>query len=231
MIKLSKKLFNCSYEDTVQNIIKLIECNKNSKYLDLGCYDGKYTLRFAHKLKTKDILGIEFDGKGAKISKSKGIKIVGRELNKKWDIIDNSIDVITSNMVIEHLYDTDHFVKEIKRVLKLGGYAIIATNNLSSWHNFLPLLLGRQPFPSDVSGYNEVGKLFTFAPGWGGSFAHLRVFSYYALREIFQKYGFEVEKHVGVGYYPFPKFISRLFSHIDPIHSAFHIVKVMKTTK
>ena len=53
---------------------------------------------------------------------------------------------MVSNQVIEHLADTDVFVAEIARVLEPGGYAVISTENLASWHNVFALVFGWQPF-------------------------------------------------------------------------------------
>ncbi len=228
MVGILKLFYSSSVEDCVQSIIKLLEKNENAKFVDVGCSKGDKTLRYSKIIGTKNILGIEIEESAVKIAKKKGIEIVGSDLNKKWNFKDNSIDVLTANQVIEHLYDTDNFVKEIKRILKPGGYAIISTNNLSSWHNFVPLLLGYQPFPNDVSNDTSVGKLIKLYKGDAGSWAHLRIFAFVALKEIFEYHGFEVEKHVGVGYYPMPKGINTFFAFIDRRHAVYQTIKVRK---
>jgi hypothetical protein len=53
--------------------------------------------------------------------------------------------------VIEHLSNTDLFIKEIFRVLKAGGYTVIATSNLAAYYNILYLLIGKQPYVAMVS--------------------------------------------------------------------------------
>ena len=48
--------------------------------------------------------------------------------NIEWLPLDKkSIDVIFSNMVIEHLNDPDQYFKEVFRILKPGGYVIFST--------------------------------------------------------------------------------------------------------
>ncbi|WP_020532876.1 class I SAM-dependent methyltransferase [Flexithrix dorotheae] len=53
---------------------------------------------------------------------------------------DNSFDFVISFQVIEHIYDDNLFVREIQRVLKPGGKAIITTPNIklsltrNPWH-------------------------------------------------------------------------------------------------
>lgn len=56
------------------------------------------------------------------------------------DLPDNAFDTVISFQVIEHIQNDDLFVKEIHRVLKPGGKAIIATPNIkmtltrNPWH-------------------------------------------------------------------------------------------------
>lgn len=40
-------------------------------------------------------------------------------------VADTSVDLLTMNSVLHHIPDTDFFLKEVKRVLKPGGYVII----------------------------------------------------------------------------------------------------------
>jgi 2-polyprenyl-3-methyl-5-hydroxy-6-metoxy-1,4-benzoquinol methylase len=55
-------------------------------------------------------------------------------------LADNTYDYLVSFQVIEHIQDDDFFVKEIHRVLKKGGKAIITTPNIKNsltrnpWH-------------------------------------------------------------------------------------------------
>lgn len=53
--------------------------------------------------------------------------------------VDNSFDCVVSFQVIEHIKDDHTFLKEISRVLKPGGFALISTPNR-------PLSLSRNPW-------------------------------------------------------------------------------------
>jgi ubiquinone/menaquinone biosynthesis C-methylase UbiE len=227
-MKILNKSYDSANEECNKSITDLLEKNSNHKLLDVGCSNGTNTLRFANTIKTKNVFGIEIDKDRKKQAEEKGIKIVSNDLNKKWNFKDNSVNVITANQVIEHLSDTDNFVKEIYRILKPDGYAVISTNNLSSWHNFIPLILGYQPFPSDISNYSHIGKISPLSKKWHNPYNHRRIFAFHGLKEIFKHYGFKIEKHIGVGYYPFPKGINKLFNFIDPWHSAYQTIKVRK---
>ena len=112
--------------------------------------------------------------------------------------------------------------------MKPKGYVIVSTNNLASWHNIFSLFLGRQPFPSDVCSDPSIGKLFALWVGDAGFFSHLRIFTYYGIKELFEYYGFKVKKMVGVEYYPFLGLISKFLSFIDKKHSVYLTVKAKK---
>jgi SAM-dependent methyltransferase len=128
--------------------------------------------------------------------------------------------------VIEHLPRTDHFLAEIRRVLKPDGYAVISTNNLSSWHNVVSLILGWQPFPSHVSDSVFVGNPLNFEAGPTGMGAvpgqtHQRVFTGRALAELALHHGLEPELEAAAGYYPLPPRAAQVAARWDPRHGAF----------
>ena len=135
-----------------------------------------------------------------------------------------------ANQVIEHLGDTDVFIKEIRRVLKPGGYAVICTENLASWHNIGALVFGWQPFSlANVCEKRfQVGNPLAIHSGEVAanpkSWLHMRVFAYQGLLAVFREHGFEVAGYKGSGYYPLPGIMSK----IDPRHAAFLTLKVRK---
>jgi 2-polyprenyl-3-methyl-5-hydroxy-6-metoxy-1,4-benzoquinol methylase len=226
--KIGLKFYNSSVFAFEGSILKLLEENPQAKLLDLGCNQGEFTLRVGKKIGTDKVYGIEIDKEAVEEAKRKGIKVYNKDLNKKLPLKSSFADVIIANQVIEHLYDTDTFVKEIYRILKPTGYAIISTNNLASWHNIFSLFLGKQPFPADVCGTQSIGKLFALYQGGSGFNSHLRIFTYFGLKELFQSYCFKVKKIVGVGYYPFLGCISKFLSFIDKKHAVYLTLKVRK---
>lgn len=222
-------LHRIAEKNNLNNIMTCLESEKESRILDLGCDDGKITCEMAEIVGTDRRYGIEIWEEHAKVAESKGIIVKRCDLNKRFDLDSNYFDVISSNQVIEHLFDTDNFISEIYRVLKPGGYAVISTENLSSWHNILSLCMGWQPFSLTNISLKSLGvgnplALHRSKQISSSSMEHLRLFSYLGLKEIFELHGFKVEKILGAGYYPLPSIISRF----DPKHSAFLTIKVRK---
>lgn len=60
------------------------------------------------------------------------INFVQADLNKTLPIADESFDVVAALEVIEHLENSYALLREINRILKPGGYAIVSTPNESN---------------------------------------------------------------------------------------------------
>lgn len=213
------------------NILSLLEVNRQAKLLDLGCDDGKWTRQLGNKIETSDIYGVEVVDRQIAKAKANGIQVVKSDINTVLPFENNYFDVIHANQVIEHLHNTDHFASEIYRMLKPGGYALISTENLSSWHNVFALICGFQPFSmTNYSGKGSIGNPFAL---WKDiqsdvsnyiSWQHNRLFSYYGLKDLFQKHGFTVQRMKTAGYYP----LWGVLANIDPIHGHWIVIKAKK---
>jgi len=214
-----------SWEDaTVLNYanIEAAISDTGGKLLDLGCDDGERTMRFAAAAGASEIFGVEFIPERAAIARGRGIETVEQSLETPLPFEDRSFDVILSNQVIEHLFDTDTFVGEIRRLLKPGGVSVTSTENLASWHNIGALVMGWQPFSltNVTAKRGGVGNPLAVTradppprPGW----QHHRVFAARGLVELFEAHGFERVQLLGAGYYPFSPKLGRRW----PRHASF----------
>ena len=216
-----------------QSIFDGLPSVPNGALLDCGCSDGELATRFAEHAGCTTVYGIEAMPKLAAEARKRGIEIVGSDLNDPFGLPDESVDAATANQVIEHLANTDQFVAELHRVLRPGGPLVISTNNLASWHNIFPLLVGAQPFAADVSNDGSVGKLFHFyedaSPDrhWS-TWTHLRIYSHRALKEMLERHGFLVRTLVGIGYYPLWGRFARGMASLDPRHTAYLTIACTK---
>jgi SAM-dependent methyltransferase len=168
------------------------------------------------------LTGLERSEEAVRLACARGIRALASNLDEAWPVDDQAIDIVTSNQVIEHVADTDHFVRETLRVLRPGGTAVISTENLASWHNLAALSLGWQPFsitnvsearPSIGNPLSNLRHGENLSAGW----QHVRVFAYRGLVELFQAHGFVDVSITGSGYYPLPAAVGRW----DPRHAAF----------
>jgi len=230
--KLTRIIWEQTTAENKSSFLKLLENNSSAKVIDLGCGTGSFTKELGEQIGTSDLYGIDNYENDLEQALQKGIKICIADLNFPLPVDSETFDVVCASQVIEHLYNTDIFIKEIYRMLKHKGYAVLTTPNLAGLHNLLPLLLGFQPLSTDVSDEIWVGNRFSPYQGIRrrvkGFQYHLRIFTYSALKELFEYHGFRVEKLLSVGFYPFPIKIGKLLSYIDPSHAAYLTVKVRK---
>lgn len=230
MRRLFSRVFDISDGLNRSNFIHLLENGPSARLLDCGCGTGEFTARCALTIGTKNVYGVELDDKNIGKAESRGIKCIRADLNERLPIDSSCFDVIISNQVIEHLLNCDTFIEEIQRILKPGGYAVISTENMSSWHNIFALVLGYRPFsqfystkffgnPLSTHDKEEESELGT----------HIRVLAYRPFKDFFELYRFKVESLLGAGYYPMPsKPLMRLMSKMDPRHAHFMTIKVRK---
>jgi SAM-dependent methyltransferase len=222
--RFGARLFDRAMDENLSEIQHLIlrACanERCHRLLDLGCWDATTTLRYVpHGV---PLFGAELSPDAAQRARSVGVQVVRSDLNKLFPWASESFDVVSSNQVFEHLCDTDVFLSETYRLLRPGGFIILSTENLASWHNIFALLMGWQafsltPVSQRSSGIgNPLANLRGSEP-LGRGWEHMRIFSYRGLIEVVQAHGFREVRALGAGYYPFPSSLARL----DPRHAAF----------
>lgn len=127
------------YEDIIRKSI-----DNNSKWLDLGC--GHNLLPPWRKEQecsliscVEEVVGLDYDY---------GSLIKHKTINKKirgnisyLPFKDNYFDIVTSNMVFEHLKEPVVQLEEIFRILKPGGTLLFHTPNSLSYTTFLAKLI------------------------------------------------------------------------------------------
>jgi SAM-dependent methyltransferase len=93
--------------------------------LDIGCATGNFIA-----VKPEIIEGVENDPDSYKIAKERGFNVFKLDVEKEMDKLASAkYEGIYAKQIIEHLYDPLNFLKEIKRILKPRGKAVILTPN------------------------------------------------------------------------------------------------------
>lgn len=238
-----KGYFSYLYENTAKNsglaLRRMLEKDPKANLLDCGCWDGINTKKLGDIVGTKNLYGIELNRNKAKEASKKGINVKIIDLNKKFDYPSDFFDVVIAYHVIEHLVNVRLFASEIHRVLKKGGYVLIGTPNLASWHNIFALLLGLQPFSgptikpdyeSDLKLIKSINKerMKKVFSEESETLDHVKVMTTKALIGLLRDFNFRIEKTEGFGYYPLPPLIAGSLAKIDPYHSHYIIVKARK---
>lgn len=192
--------------------------------LDVACGISTLGKTFSDR-----VYGLDINPVAIQFAKNQGITVRLGDVGKKWNYPDNYFDIVIASHIIEHVVDPDHILSEAKRVLKIGGLLIIATPNLAAWFNRILLLLGIQPFFTEVSTKDKtLGLAFTKRLISSKSpMGHLRVFTLSALTDIIRLHGFTVVKISSMEFLSLPKLIlviDKLFSYIPTLASNIIVV-------
>lgn len=218
------KLYEKWEKERDLKFLKMLDYDPDAKVIDLGCGKGDFTLKVKERINCKEISGVDVWEDALKEARNKGIKAEKMDLNEELNFPDGSFDVVVSNQVLEHLFFPSEFIREVYRILKEDGYAVISTENLSSWDNIISLLFGYTPFSMEFDRI-KIGNPFSphDKEKIGKYPSHVRIFSFKGLIDLFKFHGFKIEKVSASGYLPF-----NFLANLDQRHARFIIVKVRK---
>jgi 2-polyprenyl-3-methyl-5-hydroxy-6-metoxy-1,4-benzoquinol methylase len=194
-------------QDRVTKLLKELDnvlSNKNNlNVLDVGSGSGELIYKLSLKYPLNNYYGNDIANNIISKNKKnkKTVKWTVEDFNNKISYKNNFFDVIIAGEIVEHLYDTDGFFLEVKRVLRKKGRLYITTPNLASWLDRLTLLLGMQPFSTEVSNKSRKFGRESFykilgLDGESDSAGHLRCFTKGSMRSILSFYKFRIVKDV-----------------------------------
>lgn len=220
-----RKLFDDALELNSRNIIEAVrraDFPAGGTILDLGCGDAALTRRLVAELGAGATSVVEVHEPHAAAARDRGFQVVDADLNGVLPFDSDTFDLVLSNQVIEHLYDTDSFVAESARVARVGGLVLFSTENAASWHNIAALLMGWQAFSltnvsSRAAGVGNPLAIHRGGEGWVFPMQHHRIFSLRGLIELGVLHGLEPIASSGAGYHPLPATIGK----INPTHAHF----------
>jgi SAM-dependent methyltransferase len=176
--------------------LKFLKSASMKTFLDVGCGDGNFASIVKRATNGVDVYGTDISQKAVKLATDKGITAFCVDLSYQRIPVDSDyFDAVFAGEVIEHVFDTDHFLDEIYRVLKPTGTLILTTPNLSSLYNRLALLIGYEPFTNNPSLRYPLGHITEFEPGRPDivpSGDHIRVMTLKSLRMMLNLHSFVV---------------------------------------
>lgn len=120
-----------------------------------------------------------------------------------------SFDCVIAGEIIEHVPNPDEMLREVRRVLVPGGTLVLSTPNLVSWANRVLVPFGVQPLGTETSSEIALGRRHRILGQGNQVQGHLKVFTFRALTEILERYGFTVSHREGVPAF-FPRPVDRL---------------------
>lgn len=127
------------YEEVLKSQITL-----STTWLDLGC--GHQVLpewRWGEEQNlvrvSRMVVGIDYDWTNLRKHKSIRTKVRGNITCLPFK--DGSFDLVTANMVVEHVSEPDHLFSEVSRVLKRGGVFVFHTPNRAGYGTVLARIM------------------------------------------------------------------------------------------
>lgn len=222
-----------------------LELDPHAVLLDLGCKDGANTLDIARVIGTQRMVGLDCVRTAVGGAQARGVRAVLADANDAFPLADQCANVVTAMDLLEHLVDPASAIAEAFRVLQPGGYLVVATPNLASWHNVFALVIGQQPFSgpnvttmldSDVAvvrrlhrqAYDLESDAEIVASEAPALHRHIVVLTLRALLGALRRAGFVVEQARGFGYYPFGGLLARGLARLDPWHAHHLVVKARR---
>lgn len=230
-----KQYLNRLFIDTAaanrRTILAMLDPLPGGRLLDMGCGDGAYTKEWAARVQPAELHGVEIWEDAVSVARERGLTVHIADLNEPLPLLDSFFDVILCNQVLDHLYNPDNLLREVHRLLRPNGYAIISIGNIAAWHNILSLGLGFQPPLIHASPEVLVGNpLSPFAdealPSKGHG--HLRVWAWMGFRDLLKHHGLRILAMCGCGWYPLPPSMASIMCRLDRMHSVYLIAKVTK---
>lgn len=127
------------------------EVGKCSKYitgdvLDVGCGSKPYVKLFTE---INSYAGLEYD---SPILKEKKLEVDYTYDGKNFPFKDNQFDSVVSFQVLEHVFEPEAFILEIKRILKPNGRLLIT----------VPFIWDEHEQPYDYARYTSFGLRYLF---------------------------------------------------------------------
>lgn len=177
LLKIDQRHLFGRYSETIANRL-----NHSSKQIVVDLGAGKRTL-FAEYLTRPHshlIIGVDISADEMIANPDLQAKCTAN-IGSGLPFVDNSVDLLVSHDLLEHIDDPKLFFSESKRILKPGGFFI---HLLPS--KFAPFALINQCLPSALS-KRILSSLFSESRGIGGFPARYRLCYYSAIRTLMSK--------------------------------------------
>lgn len=164
--------------------------------LDVGCGDGLFVAEVDERLGLSkrgwSLHGVDFSTAMVQAAGSRPYTFAECNVEDGLPFADESFEIVTAGELIEHVYDPDRLLREVRRVLRPQGHVLLTTPNLQAWYNRALFLAGIQPLFYETSTKSPMigaGPLRRIKKGTI-PVGHLRVFNRRALLDLLESEGF-----------------------------------------
>ena len=114
------------------------DIDAGTTWLDLGCHRGQFLKKLIRSFGLRGLGSDDWEQEHAAWEYRQAD--LDREL--PWS---EPVDVVSALEVLEHMIDTDGFLRRVYDILKPNGWMLISTPNINSLRNRVTVPLGRYP--------------------------------------------------------------------------------------
>jgi 2-polyprenyl-3-methyl-5-hydroxy-6-metoxy-1,4-benzoquinol methylase len=210
--------------------LQVLDFLEGDQLLDVGCYAGNFVSEVKRRFPGKNVIGIDYFEDHIRIA-----RLVFPDLASSFrqmsiydlEFGDGSLDCVTLQEVLEHLEGAAPAVKEINRVLKMGGVAIVSVPNpfyIGAMLSFFRFEL-RNAWRRFRGDRTHLGTEIYFQEiEWN---RHIFSWTPQTLLTLFSVNGFEYVEHRYENGMTNP--VERLFLRLFPFFGPTQILKIRKT--
>jgi len=167
--------------------------------LDVGCGDGGTSGVWLSE-HADSYVGVDIAESALRLARERGLDVRPISDGSDLPFPDGSFDFAVCVEVLEHLFEPQAILAEIRRVLRRNGRLIVTVPNAAHWRNRIDVaLLGR---------WNPRGDDLSASQPWRDP--HLRFFTVRSLANLIEHCGFEILESGGFAEHGFSHYIPRL---------------------
>ncbi len=184
----------------VESLLPRMDLQKDFSYLEVGAGTGRFLFDFVTRTnaKPKRICAADLENNLQPFVSELGVPVEFQKIDLGSAPLpygDGVFDVVVCNHVLEHIFETEFALRELRRVTAPGGCCIVSVPNMANWWSrFTFLLCGELPLGIETG--TEAGNdgltwiLKRRFKGFKTS-GHIRGFTPRALRDLCERCGFE----------------------------------------
>ena len=178
----------------VGQFLKLVQRKHRIQPTGIDNFDRSNVVEVCHKY-----FGLDIDDPDEVLDSS--WRYVSRSLDKTGIALNEQFDFISALEILEHMTDTDAFLRDCRGHLRDGGHLVLSTPNINSLRNRIQVPLGI--YPAGLEYRNIIH--------------HVRLYNVPTLEEHLREHGFEVVAISGVNFLPARLLSYRFFRRIDAV--------------
>ncbi len=217
----------------IRKVIRMFGRMDGKKVLDIGCGDGFITAKLGESTGAK-MSGVDISKDALRAAKKRGIDAKFANLDSgRIPFADGCFDAVFCGDVIEHIFDTERLLGEVRRVLKPDGFMVMSVPNVAAWYNRIIMLFGFIPVWVESASVHYVGN-----PFMDSGMGHVKAFTKRSALQLLALCGFravEVNGSSVRGYGKWNRAVEGMWNRADglfsrlPSLSSLIIIKAVKS--